>query len=189
MIRQLAFDLRYFLSRPPWDTEISPPELIAFLDRSPAGRALDLGCGTGTNAITMAENGWEVVGVDFSGLAISKARRKAQRAEVAIKFYRDDVSRLQKVDGTFDLVLDIGCFHSLPPQDREGYALHLCHLLRPVGTYLLYSRIHVQTTESLAHPSEIEIKELFLQHLNLVSVEHGTERGRVSAWFTFQRSA
>jgi len=189
MIRRLVYDLWYLLSRPPWDTEISPPELIAFLGSNPAGKALDLGCGTGTNAITMANHGWEVVGVDFSGLAIRKARRKAWKAGVAIKFHRDDVSRLKHVDGTYDLVLDIGCFHSLSPQEREQYAVNLCRLVRPTGTFLLYSWIHMQADNSTAHPLKIEIDKLFLQNFNLISLEHGTDRGRGSAWFTFQRRA
>jgi cyclopropane fatty-acyl-phospholipid synthase-like methyltransferase len=189
MIRQLAFDLWYFLSRPPWDTEISPPELLAFLGCNPAGRALDLGCGTGTNAITMANHGWEVVGVDFSGLAIRKARLKAQKAGVAIKFYRDDVSRLKHVDGAFDLVLDIGCFHSLSPEEREQYATNLHRLIRPAGAFLLYSKIHMPADNSTVHPSEVEINELFLENFDRISIDHGTDRGRKSAWFTLQRRA
>jgi cyclopropane fatty-acyl-phospholipid synthase-like methyltransferase len=189
MIRKLAYDLWYLLSRPPWDTEISPPELIAFLGRNPAGRALDLGCGTGTNAITMANHGWEVIGVDFSGLAIRKARRKARIAEVAIKFHRYDVSHLKHVDGAFDFVLDIGCFHSLSRQKRNQYAANLLRLVQPAGTFLLYSWIHTRADNSTAHPSEVEINELFLQAFNLISLKYGTDRGRVSAWFTFQRRA
>lgn len=186
-MRQLAFDLWYLLSRPPWDTEISPPELIAFLGRSPAGKALDLGCGTGTNAITMAHHGWDVVGVDFSGMAIRKARRKARRAEVAIKFQRDDVSRLKNIRGGFDFVLDIGCFHSLSPHERIHYAANFPRLLNSGGTFLLYSWIHMRADHSPTRPSKVEINELFQEHLHLVSHEYGTDRGRVSAWFTFER--
>ncbi len=69
-----------YYRQPRWDTGISPPELIAFLESHPASRALDLGCGTGTNAITMAGYGWQVTGVDFVGRAIRAGRRKAKAA-------------------------------------------------------------------------------------------------------------
>ena len=61
--RRWLFNLWYF-QRPPWDSGISPPELMEFIRSSQPGRALDLGCGTGTNIITLAKNGWQVTGVE-----------------------------------------------------------------------------------------------------------------------------
>ena len=83
-MRNWSFDLRYLLDQPPWDTEITPPEVVELVEgEGPSpGRALDLGCGTGTNCVYLARHGWEVVGVDFSVLAIRPARRKARRAGV-----------------------------------------------------------------------------------------------------------
>jgi len=54
----------FYLGDNPWDTGVSPPELKAFLNAAEPGYALDVGCGTGTNLITMAEYGWEVVGLE-----------------------------------------------------------------------------------------------------------------------------
>ena len=83
-LRRLFFNIWYYQSgifqTPPWDTGISPPELINYLESHTPGLALDLGCGTGTNVITMAEYGWQVTGVDFVRRAISKARDKAIHA-------------------------------------------------------------------------------------------------------------
>ena len=74
------FSLWYF-RRPPWDSGITPPELLEYLESRPAaGRAIDLGCGTGTNVITMARMGWQVTGVDFVPKAIDLAREKARKA-------------------------------------------------------------------------------------------------------------
>ena len=57
MIHRLLFELRYLLGFAPWDTGVSPPELIRLIDTHSAGHALHIGCGTGTNAITLAERG------------------------------------------------------------------------------------------------------------------------------------
>jgi methylase of polypeptide subunit release factors len=65
IFRKLFFNLWYFRD-PPWDTGISPPELIDFINSNPPGKALDIGCGTGTNAIRLAKEGWRVTGVDFA---------------------------------------------------------------------------------------------------------------------------
>jgi len=65
LLRRINFNLWYF-RRPPWDRGISPPELFDFISKHPAGRAIDLGCGTATNVITLAQNGWQVTGIDFA---------------------------------------------------------------------------------------------------------------------------
>jgi 2-polyprenyl-3-methyl-5-hydroxy-6-metoxy-1,4-benzoquinol methylase len=77
MMQRWFFELRYLFRRTPWDTGITPPEVVAFLDRTPPGRALDLGGGTGTNAVEMARRGWEVTAIDFSSRAVLAARRRA----------------------------------------------------------------------------------------------------------------
>ena len=80
MVGKIFFTLQYWLKNPPWDTGVTPPELYAYLESNPPGKALDLGCGTGTNVITMAEYGWDVTGVDYIPRAIRIAERKARRA-------------------------------------------------------------------------------------------------------------
>ncbi len=66
MIERLGFEISYLFKNTRWDTGISPGELANFLDTHPPGRALDLGCGTGTNAIAIANHGWEMVGGERS---------------------------------------------------------------------------------------------------------------------------
>ena len=90
----LSFDLQYLLGLAPWDTQVTPPEVVELVEGAgvPPGRALDLGCGSGTNCIYLACHGWEAVGVDFSAVAIRRARRKARRDRVDCKFYRADVT-------------------------------------------------------------------------------------------------
>ena len=88
------FQWRYWRRQTPWDTQITPPEVMEFIARTPPGKALDLGCGTGTNAITLARHGWQVTGVDFASKAISAARRKAAGAGLKIDFHTADVTDL-----------------------------------------------------------------------------------------------
>ncbi len=98
--RKLFYSI-YYLRKPPWDTGVTPPELEDFVQNHPPGRALDLGCGTGTNVIYLAQHGWQAIGVDFVKKAIHHARQKADQAGVTVKFYADDVTHLSEINGTF----------------------------------------------------------------------------------------
>lgn len=184
LVRKLTFNLWYY-QRPPWDTGISPPELVDFIATHPPGRALDIGCGTGTNAIALARHGWQVTGVDFARRAISIARRKARQAGVQADLRVGDVTKFTD-PGPFDLVLDIGCFHSLPPNTRQDYTRNLTQWLAPQGTYLLYAFFKSEGENGPGLlPSDVE---LLSEHLTLVSRQDGSERGiRPSAWLQFQR--
>jgi SAM-dependent methyltransferase len=184
MKNRLLYNLMYLLpGRPPWDTGISPPELIDFIKHNRPSRALDLGCGTGTNALTLARAGWQVTGIDFAGRAIQLARRKARQAGLEIIFKVGDAAR-PDVKGPFELVLDIGCFHSLSRQDREDYAHNLLGLLAPGGSYLLYVFFR-EPTETGPGLIEDDIGVLS-NRLCLADRRDGTERDiRPSSWFTF----
>jgi SAM-dependent methyltransferase len=188
MIRKLFFNLAY-LQTPVWDTGISPPELLDFIANHNPGRALDLGCGTGTNAITLAKHGWEVTGVDFVKRAINLARQNAQQYSVQVDLRVDDVTRLVSISGNFDLVLDIGCFHSLPPTTRQPYILKINNLLADSGTFLLY--LFMKSSPEGSGPGATDADLLFItQNLHLVSRKNGTERGeRPSAWLTLQKKS
>lgn len=181
-LRKLFFQITY-LQRPPWDTGISPPELIAFIQTHPAGRAVDLGCGTGTNAITLAKHGWEVVGVDYIRRAIRTARQNARQARVDIKFLLEDVTHLEELDGNFDLVLDIGCFHNLPQDGKTRYMKQLQRLLAPSGAYLVYG--FIQQTGKNTGVSEADILQMS-RIRKLHWRQDGFDQGeRPSAWFLF----
>lgn len=187
LLRQLFYRLMYF-RQPPWDTGVSPPELLEFLESRAPGRALDLGCGTGTNVITMAKRGWDVTGVDFVPRAISRARRKAYQAGVRADLLTGDVTRLERVEGTFDFALDIGCYHSLSRTGRRSYRENLYERLNPGGEYLLYGFLNTS-----GDPEEMGIGppdlSAFEGRFRLVTREDGSERsGRPSAWLHFMKA-
>ena len=184
-MKRLFFELRYWLGDVPWDTGISPPELLAFLDDNSPGRALDLGCGTGTNALTMAQRGWDVTAIDFSARALRVARRRCAHAGQTVVLARGDVAEMKAATGLYDLVLDIGCFHSLEPGRRSSYARSLRHHVGPGTTYLLYAFLAEAASTPVGWPSRDEIDSTFSGFMSLSGCAAGVDRQRPSAWFTF----
>ncbi|MBV9384212.1 MAG: class I SAM-dependent methyltransferase [Streptosporangiaceae bacterium] len=119
-----------------WHLSRPSPELIAALGDGwlpRGGRALDIGCGLGAEAGYLASAGWQVTGIDLSGVAV--ARAAAEHENVA--FLRADVRQLPFRSHCFDAALDRGCFHYLPAGDRQRYAGELRRVLRPGGKLLL----------------------------------------------------
>lgn len=192
MFRRLRFELRYLFGNTPWDTQESPPELVDFLRENRPGRAIDMGCGTGTNVLTMAELGWEATGVDLSRRAIAKAREKAARSDHQVTLVHGnvlDAHRLPGVKGPYDLALDLGCFHTLERIDHEPYIGVLAELLRTGGTCLLYSFLEPEDIAERSWPSEERILTVFSRAFEPIRTEHGEYHDKKSAWFTWQRSA
>lgn len=106
----------------------------------PPGRALDLGCGTGTDTVYLATHGWDVTAIDMVPRALSLARRTAAAAGVAARFVHGDVTRLASlgVGQGYDLLLDVGCLHTLPEDHRRQYVQAVSQVAAPGATLLLY---------------------------------------------------
>jgi cyclopropane fatty-acyl-phospholipid synthase-like methyltransferase len=183
--RWLFYTLAYF-KNPRWDTGISPPELLDFIAHHSPGKALDIGCGSGTNAITLAQHGWQVVGVDFIPSVISRARLKARKANVNVKFMTADASRLKDIGEPFDMILDIGCFHSLSTEEQQRYIHNLEHLLAPGGFFLQYTFLK---NPSDTRPGVTNQDVLnFSKGLSQVWRQDGMDNnGRISAWFRWEK--
>lgn len=189
MAGKLTFLLSYLSGNPPWDTGITPPEVYDLLKEKQPGRALDLGCGTGTNVITLAEHGWQVDGIDFVARAVKTARRKAQKKGVSdrVQFHVGDVLDPGLFQGEYELILDIGCFHSIPYHKADRYFKNVYSHLAPGGSLLLY--VHLNEFPETGHgASEASLGKLG-EMLHLVKRVDGEETARPSAWLEFQRES
>jgi SAM-dependent methyltransferase len=131
----------YLLGLKIWERELPPPDLVQLVEGGSApGRALDLGCGTGTDSIYLARHGWEVTGVDMVPKALAIAQRRAAVAGVRPHFVEGDVTRLQDfgIDGGYDVLFDFGCFHTLPSDRRDAYVESVTAAAAPGATFLLF---------------------------------------------------
>ena len=166
---------------------MSPPELLEFIQNHEPGRAIDLGCGTGTNVITLAQAGWRVTGVDFAPRAINLAREKARKAGVQAEFRVSDVTRLQGINGPFDFALDLGCFHGIPDNRRTDYLEQLDRILTPAGFWLMYGFLKPDPDQTGTGLGETDI-DLLISRLSLIWRRDGIDqREKPSAWFLFQK--
>ena len=185
-LHRLTFSLWYYFD-PPWDSGISPPELLDFIEKNPPGRAIDIGCGTGTNVITLAQAGWQVTGVDFVPRAIRIAKRKARNAGLAAALHVRDVTKLTGISGPFDLALDMGCFHSLGNK-KKGYLSELERVLASGGYWLMYGYFKSDSAANDYGLAEADL-ELIPASMTLVWRQDGFDkRERTSAWFLYQKA-
>ena len=174
-----------YLMHPPWDTEIPAPELNQFIQQHPHGIALDLGCGTGTNMQALLEAGWKVDGVEFAIIAVRKARKKLAKFSKSGTVYLANILDLDFITKQYDLILDIGCYHSLLSDSRKMYRNNLIRLLNDEGTYLMYAFIKVDEPSIGIDENDMdEFAELLAQKSRKYGIERGT---RASVWLEYQK--
>jgi len=124
--------------RPPWDIGRPQEPFVALEEAGEiAGDVLDVGCGTGENALYLAGRGHAVWGVDAAPTAIERAREKAKERGIAATFLVHDALSLPELGRTFDTVVDSGLFHALSDPDRSRYARSLAGVLKSGGRYFM----------------------------------------------------
>jgi SAM-dependent methyltransferase len=129
------FEASYREGRAPWDIGRPQPEIVRLAEEGEiVGDVLDVGCGTGENALYLASLGRRVVGIDSAPIAIERAKGKSAERKVPAAFLVADALDLGKLRRRFETVIDCGCFHALEPEQRRPYAHSLCEVLSPGGT-------------------------------------------------------
>ena len=164
----------------PWFNPDLDPDLDQALTKLNlhTGTALDLGTGPGTQAMALAARGFKVTGTDISSTAIEKAQAVAKEKGLDIWWRQDDILK-SSLDQKFDVVLDRGCFHVFPPEQRQDYVRVVDGLIKPKGYLFLKCFSHLETREAGPYRfTPEEIKEIFNSRFNVLSVEetvyHGT---------------
>jgi len=168
-----------------WDSGVSPPELMEFLDNHQPGRALDMGAGTGTNMLSLFQNGWEVIGVEYALRAVMIGRKKLRDNGFPPTLFLKNVTNPLSIEGKFNLIYDIGCFHSLSGEGKEAYKQNLLQYLHIGGSFLIYGFMESRIRRNGISKNDINnLKENFL----LEKQKEGIDRNvRPSIWMQFKR--
>ena len=123
----------------PWDSGAPDPMLTSVIGsgRIAPARTLEVGAGTGTNAIWLAERGFDVLGIDLAPLAVEAARGKLAGRSLPCRFETRDFLSDPIDGGPFGFVFDRGCFHVFDePAEQAAFAARVAALLAPGGTWL-----------------------------------------------------
>lgn len=141
----------------PWDHGKPQAQYVAIADQV-GGTILDVGCGSGENALLFAGRGQRVTGIDFVDEAIRRARVKAAERGLSVEFLVKDALALEDWGQRFDSVIDCGLFHALSDDDRGRYVQGLSAVVEPGGRLFLMCRSD-QDTE-VAGPRRISRPEI-----------------------------
>ena len=160
-----SWDKDYRGNKPPaWDIGRPSDELQKLVKEGTvrACRAVDLGCGSGTDAIFLASHGFDVTAIDISPTALSQAEEKARKAGVSVRWILADVVAPPNV-GSFDFVYDRGCYHNVRDQNLTAYVDTVRRLSHPGTRFLLLSaRRAEQASKGSAGVTEEELRYDFL---------------------------
>ena len=133
---QLLFESIYALGLGGWMWDRDEPDPVLVRWAARPARVLDVGCGTGTHAVYLARQGAEVDAIDFAPRAVQRARARARRSGVAVRVLEADVLAFES-STRYDLIVDYGCFHSLPIASRARYVAAIARHAAPGTTFVL----------------------------------------------------
>ncbi len=162
---------------PPWDVDHPQPAFQALIQSGEIkpGRALDIGCGRGENAIMLAMNGCNATGIDLAENAISGAEVKAMERHVKVNFVVGNVLQMDRLftEGEFDIVIDSGLFHVMTDEERPVFARQVHRVLKDEGKYfmLCFSDKEPGEYELPRRVSKAEIESTFSSLFNIIYIK------------------
>jgi SAM-dependent methyltransferase len=183
-----GFDEMY-VGVPPWDIGRAQPEVVRIADAGGfAGTVIDVGCGSGENALEVSARGFVVVGVDASPRALEKARAKAVERDLSTEFVLADALSLGSLGRTFRTALDCGVFHVFEDVERPVYVASLASVLETGGVlHLLCFSDRQPGTMGPRRVSEQELRDSFADGWRVVEIVATTfvanlPGGEAQAW-------
>ena len=159
----------------PWEPGRAKDVVVRLMEGgrvSRGSRILDIGCGAGSNTVYMAECGHRVVGLDIVPRAVTYSKERAASVGQEISLLLASAVELPFCGSVFDLIVDIGCFHSLPAEDRTGFISGIRRTLKEGGLYQLTCFSDQGTPPEVASSfSDKEISSLFSKGFFIVNTE------------------
>jgi cyclopropane fatty-acyl-phospholipid synthase-like methyltransferase len=165
-----------YAGKAPWDIGKPQPAFVNAAD-DVKGSVLDAGCGTGDNALFLAERGHRVTGIDFLPVPIERAKKKAAERGIAVTFLVLDALHLDSLPEQFDSVIDCGLFHVFSDDDRRRYVAGLTSVTKPGGRlFLLCFSDQEPGEQGPRRVSESELRSAFatgweVESIDLVRIE------------------
>ena len=128
----IDWNVHYQSGQPPWETGQPSSELARVIaeEKIQPCRVIELGCGSGINAVWLAQQGFDVTAVDFNELAIERARRRAAEAGAVVRFVLADVLDFTQRYEAFPFFFDRGCYHAVRDPHAEAYVRTLKQITR-----------------------------------------------------------
>lgn len=157
----------------PWELGKPRQVLVDLVERGiiKKGKALDVCCGAGTNAVYLAQKGFQVTGIDISSRAVEYANDKAKQANVQIRFMVQNFLELPFEDGEFDFIFDMGCFHHVEAEDRSTFIEGVQRVLKKDGLYLMVC-FSAKNGPAWNHFTKQQIAQLFSDYFRIREVRH-----------------
>ena len=185
-VKSEHFDKAYNAPITFWGDVRIPKELKDLVETYNPKTSLELGCGLGRFSSYMADQGLKATGVDFSSVAIEKAKKRVVNAEHKPTFIVGDVTNLEMINEQFDVSFDVGCFHCLNEQEQQKYVSEVYRLLKPGATHLIWA---MDSSPSDIKLSPNYIAKVFANSFQLAKAKSSRRRIISSQWYWLVRKS
>ncbi|WP_373511266.1 class I SAM-dependent methyltransferase [Persicitalea sp.] len=188
-LQKFYFNLSYRFGFAEWDVNKPQPDLIRLVEEGKiAGKTiLDIGCGSGDNAIYLAQKGFQVTGLDYSDKGIEVAKRRAAKENVTVKFDVADAFNLSNINQQFDIVIDYGLYHNIDMDKMPLYLENIRQVLKTGGQFIIQAFGEKSPKQKFAprQVSETEIRNEFSQNWTVLEIReavyHATTEKQIHA--------